>query len=210
MSSKMLCTLLTLVTSTLAAAAASLTPNTTTTPTPSTSASDSCVAEPTGYGPLPTPNTAAAFPAFPAFASAANTAPTPPLYWQTYANLNGSQLATPSTTYLGYHEIPSYDPATCAALCDATAGCVGVNLYFERDPRVVPAAACPDPEARTAVKCALWGSPVSAAQAVNYGQWRESFHVLVGSSCDGHFGDGGVFLADGMCACGRLRGVMGT
>ncbi|KAF2766591.1 hypothetical protein EJ03DRAFT_176112 [Teratosphaeria nubilosa] len=176
MSSKMLCALLSLIITSTLAAAASITNATTST---SSDSSSSCAAEPTGYGPVPTPNTAAAFSNFSAFASAANSATTPSLYWQTYANLNGSQLATSSNTYLGHHEIQSYDPAACTALCDSTARCLGVNLYFERDPSVVPAAGCPDPEARTAIKCALWGSPVNAVQAVNYGQWQESFQVLV-------------------------------
>ena len=142
-------------------------------------ATSGCSPQATGYGPVPSPNTEAAFKTNAAFASAASNAVTPSLYQRTFVNLNASESASSSNVYMGYYELKSYDPASCTALCDSTSGCVGTNLYFERDPSLLPAAACPNPAALTVIKCALWGSPVTAAQATNDGQYQEQFHVLV-------------------------------
>lgn len=137
-----------------------------------------CSPQPTGYGPVPTPNTDTAFASYAPFASAANDAATPSLYQRTFVNLNASEFATSGNVYMGYYELKAYDPASCTAICDSTSGCVGTNLYFERDPSLLPAAACPNPTALTVIKCALWGSPVTAAQATNDGQYQQQFHVL--------------------------------
>ena len=129
--------------------------------------------------PVPTPNTEAAWKTYSVFASTASNAVTPSLYQRTFTNLNGSELAASSNVYLGYYELKSYDPAACTAICDTTPGCVGTNLYYERQPTLLPAAACPNPTAQTVIKCALWGSPVTAADATNDGQFAANFHVLV-------------------------------
>lgn len=88
-----------------------------------------CSPQPVGYGPVPSPNTDAAFKAEPRFATAATNAATPPLYQRVFTNLNASEFATSSNVYLGYYELKSYDPAACTAICDQTSGCVGTNLY---------------------------------------------------------------------------------
>lgn len=49
-----------------------------------------CAAQPTGYGPVASPDTAAGFLAYAAYASAAKAAPTPSGYSQTFSNLNAS------------------------------------------------------------------------------------------------------------------------
>ncbi|KAK0929223.1 hypothetical protein LTR29_017153, partial [Friedmanniomyces endolithicus] len=55
--------------------------------------------------------------------------------------------------------------------------------YFERDPSLLPdATLCPNPAALTVIKCALWGSPVTAQQATNDGQFQADFHVLIAGS----------------------------
>jgi len=88
-----------------------------------------CSPQPVGYGPVPSPNTDAAFKVGPRFAAAANSAVTPPLYQKVFSNLNASEFATASNVYLGYYELKSYDAAACTAICDQTSGCVGTNLY---------------------------------------------------------------------------------
>ncbi|TKA72984.1 hypothetical protein B0A49_03061, partial [Cryomyces minteri] len=93
-----------------------------------------CSPQPGGYGPVPSPNTDAAFRSYALFGAAANAAVAPANWYKVYSNLNGSQLAAASNVYLGYQPLQEYSPAQCAALCDATAGCVGTNLYFERSP----------------------------------------------------------------------------
>ncbi|KAK5164435.1 hypothetical protein LTR04_001842, partial [Oleoguttula sp. CCFEE 6159] len=126
-----------------------------------------CSPQPGGYGPVPSPNTDAAFQSYALFGAAANAAVAPTNWYKVYSNLNGSQLAAASNVYLGYQPLQEYSPAQCAALCDATAGCVGTNLYFERSPSLFPAANCSNPAAMTLIKCALCGSPVGADQATN-------------------------------------------
>jgi len=164
---------------------------------------DACAPQPQGYGPVPSPNTDTAFASSNEFASAANNAATPALYQRVFTNTNGSEFATSSNVYLGYYELKSYDPNSCTAICDKTSGCVGTNLYFERSPSLLPAASCPNPAAITVrsllalpsihktsadlylfqvIKCGLWGSPVTAAQATNYGQWQADFHVVIAGS----------------------------
>ncbi|TKA82957.1 hypothetical protein B0A55_01544 [Friedmanniomyces simplex] len=141
-----------------------------------------CSPQPSGHGPVPSPNDEATFKTYPAFASAASNAAAPALYQRVFTNLNASEFASSSNVYLGYYELKSYDAGACTALCDQTSGCVGTNLYFERDPSLLPAAACPNPTALTVIKCALWGSPVTAQQATNDGQYQASFHVLIAGS----------------------------
>lgn len=148
--------------------------------------SQPCSQQPAGYGPVPSPNTDTAFAKNAAFAAAANNAKTPALYQRTFVNLNGSEIADDTNVYMGFYEMKSYNPADCTAICDKTSGCVGTNLYFERSPALLPAAACPNPAGITLIKCALWGSPVSADKATNYGQWREQFHILIAGS-NGYF-----------------------
>ena len=56
------------------------------------------------------------------------------------------------------------------------------NIYFERGPTVAPGGSCLNPPSTTTIKCALWGGPVSAGDAVNTGQPREQFKVVIAGS----------------------------
>lgn len=49
-----------------------------------------CAPQPSGYGPVPSPDTPSAFSSYSVFASAASAAPTPNGYSQTFKNLQGS------------------------------------------------------------------------------------------------------------------------
>ena len=62
-------------------------------PARSSTARSSCSALPTGAGPVPTPDTAAAFKANQAFADAATGAATPDGYVQSFVNLQGANNA---------------------------------------------------------------------------------------------------------------------
>jgi hypothetical protein len=142
-----------------------------------------CSQQPVGFGPIPSPNTDTAFSAFTTFASVAIAAVAPSGWQRTFTNLNASELYDPPTmVYLGYQTMSTYDAGQCLALCDSTTGCVGANLYFERNPTLNPADACPNPTAQTLIKCALWGSLITPAAATNYGQYREQFHVVIAGS----------------------------
>lgn len=61
-------------------------------------------------------------------------------------------------------------------------GCVSVNVYFERDPKVDPGKGCPNPPSTTYIKCALWGAPIRANDAINTGQYRDQFQVVIAGS----------------------------
>jgi hypothetical protein len=76
----------------------------------------------------------------------------------------------------------SYDVQFCADKCSKTLGCQGFNTYFERSPSKAPAAGCQDPPGSANPFCVLWGGPVSKDNALNGGQWREKYHVVITAS----------------------------
>lgn len=84
--------------------------------------------------------------------------------------------------YLGYYSLESYDVQACANYCNSTSTCLSFNIFYERDPTLFPAAACPNPTAGTAIKCTLWGVPSSKAAASNFGQYRDQFQVVIAGS----------------------------
>ena len=75
--------------------------------------------------------------------------------------------------------LSSYDHTSCAALCDTMSDCKGFTIYYERDPILNPATACPNPDMQTTVRCAFYNQPVSSKFATNVGEWRNSFAVVI-------------------------------
>lgn len=140
-----------------------------------------CQVQPTGAKNAPTvsTDTPAAFTANAAFASLANAAPTPSGYVNAFTNLHGSNNAY---GYMGYTTLDTYDVNTCANKCNAINGCMSFNLYFERDPSVDPGTGCDNPPSVTMIKCVFWGGPVNSGNAVNMGQWRSNFQVVIAGS----------------------------
>jgi len=141
--------------------------------------SDDCQPLPQGAGPVASPDTAAGFLASSNYSYAANDADIPQGYSQSFANAQGSVSAS---YYMGYYTLNSYDTVGCAHYCDAADGCMSFNIFFERDPSVNPADACPNPSSTVPIKCTLWGMPINAAMANNDGQWREQFQVVIAGS----------------------------
>jgi hypothetical protein len=92
------------------------------------------------------------------------------------------QGASSAYGYLGYKVVESYDPSHCASECDSKSGCLGFNIFVERDPSANPGPDCQDPEAIANIKCSFWGGPVYPDTATNTGQWREKFEVAIGGS----------------------------
>lgn len=81
--------------------------------------------------------------------------------------------------------LKTYDVNACAAKCNAIANCVSINIYFERDPSVNPGSGdsgCANPSSTTNIKCTFWGGPVNAENAINKGQWRNNFQVVIAGS----------------------------
>lgn len=92
------------------------------------------------------------------------------------------QASSNADTYLGLYTLETYDTLKCSELCDAVDSCTAFNIYFERDPTVNPAAACPNPPSLTNIKCTLWGANVTTETANNFGQYRRDFHVVIAGS----------------------------
>ncbi|KAI4249793.1 MAG: hypothetical protein L6R40_000582 [Gallowayella cf. fulva] len=140
---------------------------------------DPCAPQPNGDGPKPAVDTDAAFLAFQTFHDTANKAPTPQGYQLSFAD---KQASVQAKTYMGLYTLDTYDTIKCQQLCDAANSCAGFNIYFERDPQVKPAEACPKPSSFTNIKCTLFGSGVTPESATNKGQYRQQFHVVIAGS----------------------------
>ncbi len=85
----------------------------------------SCAVQPLGAGPVPSPDTPAAFEAYQPFAAAASSAPTPSGYNLAFTNLNASNNAN---GYMGFTTLQTYDTVGCAAQCTAITGCSAINI----------------------------------------------------------------------------------
>ena len=156
-----------------------------------------CSPQPTGSGPIPTPDTVSAFLADPDYQvtilrtlhkklllillqTSATSAPTPDGYSLSFSN---AQASLSASNYMGLYTLTSFDTLGCASLCDRAAGCQAFNIYIERDPSLDPNAQnCPNPASTINYKCTLWGAPVSQEQATNSGQYRDSFQVVIAGS----------------------------
>jgi hypothetical protein len=140
-----------------------------------------CKSLPVGSGPVPSTDTPAGFLALSDFETAAKGAITPDGYQKTFTNLRASNNAN---GYLGYTTLPRYDVTACSKRCNAISGCQAFNIYFERDPKVEPASGdyCRNPPSTTNIKCAFWGGPVTEDNAVNTGQWRKDFQIVIAGS----------------------------
>lgn len=138
-----------------------------------------CAQQPTGYGPVATPDTVKAFLSLKDFASTSNAAATPQGYKVAFTDLNGS---VQGTKYLGYKTLQTYSTIQCQQFCDQTNGCKACNIYFERNPTVYPAASCANPSSLTNIKCALWGQNIDDSLATNMGQYQKDFQVVIAGS----------------------------
>ena len=126
---------------------------------------DPCAPQPVGLGyKTLSPDTDQGFESDPYYSYRSKSAVTPYGYKQTFKNLQGS---TAYGTFLQLITLTSYDPEQCAHLCDQNSdGCTSFNLYYERDPSVNPAAACPNPSSITNVKCTLWKSTTQSPEGM--------------------------------------------
>ncbi|KAJ4399432.1 hypothetical protein N0V91_009441 [Didymella pomorum] len=140
---------------------------------------DACAVQPAGYGPLVTPDTAAAFSTSTDLSSIARAASTPSGYKQSFVDKNGSSQQIGYLTFKTYN---SYDVQGCADACDSEKYCLGFNIFFERDPSLEPGPNCRDPASTTSIKCSLYGYPVAGNAATNQGQWRQDFQVVIAGS----------------------------
>lgn len=142
-------------------------------------AGQACATQQILYSYTSTPNTPNGFLVDPSLLSQATGALAPAGYTTNFTGQYGSLFAN---NYLGYYQISAYSPSTCSGICDSISSCKGFNLYFERDPVVNPAPTCANPTAGVMVRCAIWGSQISSAQAKNIGEWRTDFMVIITGS----------------------------
>ncbi|RMY68022.1 hypothetical protein D0863_07396 [Hortaea werneckii] len=158
---------------------------------------DPCAAQPDGYGPVPTPDTASAFRDFEKLHASASAAPSiissdaeGEQYEKVFEDLDGSVSAQ---SYLGSYTFKTYDVEECASKCDCTELCSSFNIFAERDPSLNPTKNnsdaftvwgyyCPNPPSMTSFKCTLWGSDIEAEDASNKGGYREDFEVVISAS----------------------------
>ncbi|THX31335.1 hypothetical protein D6D10_08401 [Aureobasidium pullulans] len=143
-----------------------------------------CQTQPTGAGPVPTPDSASAFLALPDFSASATAAAAataiPSGYVNTFVNQKASNNAY---GYMGYTLLTEYNAQTCADKCTKINGCQAFNIYFERDPTVNPDdSSCSSPSSTTQIKCVYWSGPVTSDNANNAGQWRNQFQVVIAGS----------------------------
>jgi len=109
-------------------------------------------------------------------ATIASGAVTPIPYKQVFRN----RLASVSGGgYLGFKVIPYYDPFLCASICDDMKGCLGFNIFFERDPTLEPSEYCPNPPAGINVKCSFWRKQINANGDMNPGEQRYATTIPV-------------------------------
>jgi hypothetical protein len=113
-----------------------------------------------------------------ALRKAARTAGTPSGYKKSFTDLEGSSQQIGYLTYKNIED-GTYNVQQCADFCNSEKFCLGFNIFYERDPKIEPAAGCTNPEAFTNVKCSIYGYPVAEKAATNEGQWREQFNVVI-------------------------------
>ncbi|KAI1847486.1 hypothetical protein JX265_013944 [Neoarthrinium moseri] len=143
---------------------------------------DPCAPQPDGFGPKTTPDTADAFEKNEVYHRMAQSAGSPKGYTQTFKDLNA---AVNANSYMGLYTLQSYDVQTCADKCDSTDLCTAFNLYIERDPEWNPErCSCTGEDVSSIAnyKCTLWGSGVQPGAAVNFGQTRDGFDVVITGS----------------------------
>jgi hypothetical protein len=65
---------------------------------------------------------------------------------------------------MGYSTVNTFDTELCVTKCNEKEGCLGFNIYVERDPSLNPG-----PDAVANIKCSFWVGPVYTDTATNTG-----------------------------------------
>ncbi|KAI1343535.1 hypothetical protein F5Y15DRAFT_235938 [Xylariaceae sp. FL0016] len=142
-------------------------------------ARSACQPMPTGSGPSITPDTDQAFLGSSDLSTTATGATTPSGYNRTFTNLQASNTAY---GFIGFTTLSSYDTVRAGNLCNFMSGCLGFNIFFERDPTLEPGPGCPNPPSTTIIRCVFWGGYVGPENANNFGQYQSDFHVVIAGS----------------------------
>jgi hypothetical protein len=157
------------------------------------SAASLCAIQPTGAGPVPSPETVAAFLSLSSLSTSALSAANPDGYVKAFEN---RQASSNGYSYMGFSLMHSYDTVTCARKCTATSGCQVFNIYYERDPLQNPDNDRCSLSSTTQIKvcvfvallrrtetnvqkCVFFGGSISIADTNNAGPWRGEFQVVI-------------------------------
>ncbi|KAF1941449.1 hypothetical protein EJ02DRAFT_202427 [Clathrospora elynae] len=139
-----------------------------------------CIPLEIGTGPVPPVDTPEAFQELAALSSPAYLASSPEGYVQAYKD----EMFTYNEPdqFIDYVHMPKYDVPACAAACNSHAGCNAFTIFFERSPVVNPGPGCANPASTTVIKCDLWAGTITREIALNHGQMREEFSVVMAGS----------------------------
>lgn len=113
------------------------------------------------------------------YSSAAASAPTPAGFKPIFRNMVASAN---SPRYLTVAWQSTYNVTACANICSGIPNCQAFNIFVERNPALNPAPACTNPSSITNVKCTFFDGPLNYTHAVNWGEWRQSFGVVIAGS----------------------------
>ncbi|ROV95271.1 hypothetical protein VPNG_08970 [Cytospora leucostoma] len=116
-------------------------------------------------------DTPEAFQNYTPFHTAARIATTPLGYTLVGQALSGSVYGT---VLRGVQYLTEYNTVTCAAMCTDMGTCTSFNIYCD--------AGCPNPNSTTNIKCVFWGSSISEGLALNRGEIRCRFRVIITGS----------------------------
>ena len=98
-----------------------------------------------------------------------------------YKNLK-TTLAAGQATVLGAQLLSSYDPASCAQLCDIIDDCNAFNIFVERVPALqVNSKDCPNPLGMATIVCGLVGEEIDDTPKTAGVTWAE-FKIVTAAS----------------------------
>ena len=121
---------------------------------------------------------------FAGFAALTYDEHSPAYYRSVFQKIDAAINFNGNGTYLGAINLDSYNTTRCQEICDEMDGCAAFNIYLERDPSLHPhhTEGCPDPPSITNIKCSFFDQYVTGDMAVNSGQTRADFEVVITQS----------------------------
>ncbi|KAF2825770.1 hypothetical protein CC86DRAFT_34706 [Ophiobolus disseminans] len=133
-----------------------------------------------GSGPSPSNDTSQDFLAFQNFTDAATLAHTP--YGYNLSFINQTATVWNNQTFLDFNEVTYYNVDGCADMCNARNMCYAFTIFFQREPMLDPADACPNPDSTTRIICNLYTSAISLGNATYSGKNESQFQIVIAGS----------------------------
>jgi len=141
----------------------------------------------------PTPNTPSGFLLDQTLSNKAAGEWLPPAgYWTSFQNSFGANwqlsntlagVAYPGDVYRGDRLPGAYNTSLCATVCNNDPGCLGFNIYYEREPFYNPNnSTCRNPVSAVDVHCAFYNQPIFNTSTTNYGLYEYDFYVVIQGS----------------------------